>query len=99
MTKAIIFDLDSCLAAADEVGGCSHRRLRPSARPTKEFNRLLRAQRVVRHLLLDLLCDAKYINATSTLENTEDRQAGRQASAKTLCDTKYIAATSTFEKQ
>ena len=34
MTKAIIFDPDSCLAAADEVGGCSHRRLRPSARRT-----------------------------------------------------------------
>src|SRR5213075_1661093 len=34
ISKAIIFDLDSCLVAADEVGGCSHLRLRPSARPT-----------------------------------------------------------------
>ncbi len=39
MTKAIIFDLDSCLAAADEVGGCSHRRLRRSARSTMAASR------------------------------------------------------------
>ena len=39
MTKTIICDLDSCLAAADEMGGCSHRRLRRSARPTMAVSR------------------------------------------------------------
>ena len=45
MTKAILFDLDSCLASADEVGGCSHRRLRPSAQPTIAASRKKRCAR------------------------------------------------------
>ena len=99
MTKAIIFDLDSCLAAADEVvvvrtGVCGHprgqrRSLTGFCEPSAWCGIWYLTYFVVQSIS----------TPHQPYENTEDRQAERQDNAKNLCDTKYVATTSTFEKQ